>query len=101
MPSAPSSGLCGASSSANTAISAIEQRIKVGSTGNAPRRRETRGASGMASVPIAMTLFLQSDARIDHGIKDVDQQVDHHDHRPAQEHHCLHHREVAEGDALI
>src|SRR5262245_453218 len=99
--SEPISGSCGANEPANTATSAMPVKISVGSSGNPSRRKAMRGLSSIAGVSIAMASLLQSDAWIDQGIKDVDQQVHHHDHGAAEQHDGLHHGKVAKGDALV
>src|SRR6516162_10505805 len=55
----------------------------------------------MTPVRALMGSAPQSNARIDHGVDDVDQQIDDHDHGAPHDHHALYHREVAEGDPLI
>src|SRR5439155_10856917 len=107
----PISGLCGASWLAKTATKAIPTRITSGIIGTSPsraaRRTEKRGASGvcdgsgMTSAGMLMASALQPDARIDHGVQDVDEQVHDHDHEAAQDHDALDDWEVAEGDALV
>src|SRR6266851_618392 len=107
----PISGLCGASWLANTATRAMPTRITKGIIGTSPSRsarmavkRGARGArdgSTMTSAGVLMASALQPDARIDHGIQDVDEQVHDHDHEAAQDHDALDDREVAEGDALV
>src|SRR5216684_4218696 len=104
----PISGLCGASWLAKTATRAMIPRISSGTTGTSPSRSARiaakRGAGGgrrMTSAGMVMASALQPDARVDHGVKDVDEQVDDDDHRAAQDDDALDDREIAEGDALI
>src|SRR5229473_899478 len=107
----PISGLCGASWLAKTATRAMLTRITKGMIGTSPsraaRRAEKRGApgvcdgSGMTSAGMLMASALQPDARIDHGVQDVDEQVHDDDHEAAQDHDALDDWEVAEGDALV
>src|SRR6266480_4346647 len=97
-PSVPTSGLWGAMASARIATSATVTMIAVGMTGNPPVRS---AAKRQARLRLWARLPFIADPRIDDGIEDVDDQVDHHDHRAAQEHRRLHHREVTEGDAFV
>src|SRR5262245_994922 len=98
----PISGSCGATQSANIANSAMPPRINVGSTGKpSSRRGAKREETSAASVCTLMPLTLKPNARIDHGVEDVDQQVDDDDHGAAQQNDRLHHREIAGGDALV
>src|SRR5262249_5623364 len=43
----------------------------------------------------------QSDTGINHGVENVNQQIDHYDHGTAHQYNALDDREVAEGDAFI
>src|SRR4029453_16046472 len=100
--SEPISGSWGASALAKTATKAMPTRMNVGSMGKpSDRARAKREGSSTASVCIAMPSPLQSNARIDQGVEDVDQQVHRHDHDAAQQDHGLHDGEVAERDTLV
>src|SRR5262249_26942829 len=102
--SEPISGSKGATKLANVAVKAMPARISTGTSGNplSPRMSSVREVRGTAtSERIAMASALQPDAWIDHRVKDVDQQVHHHDHRSAEQNDGLDHGKVAEGDALV
>src|ERR1051326_7154693 len=43
----------------------------------------------------------QANARVDIGVQDVDDQVDHDDHDPRLHHHALHQREVTLENSLL
>src|SRR5215831_14217391 len=93
----PTSGLWGASTLAKIATSAIAIRIRVGINGKSPSRKETRrhrnrAATAMASawVLIDRPLPFQPDAGVDHGVKNVDQQIHHYDHGASQHDDALH-----------
>src|SRR5205809_4404184 len=98
-PSVPTSGLEGAIASAKIAISATATMIAVGMTGKPSARNGA--AKRQARVRVAERLPCISDPRVDNGVEDVHQEIDDHDHRAAQQDRRLHHREVAEGDALV
>ena len=79
----PTSGLCGASRLAKIAISAIAARIATGISGKSPSRNRRsaakRGGGGAKAYDIcrgAHGSALQSDARIDDRVEDIDHQVD-------------------------
>src|SRR5262249_61139853 len=101
--SEPTSGSQGASTPANVATKPMLTRIITGRSGkpSSPRTRSAREERGTASERIAMASGLQPNAWIDHGVKDIDQKIDDYDHGPSEQHHGLHHREIAERDALI
>src|SRR3989338_5614341 len=85
--------------SAKIAASATVTRIAVGTSGNPSIRKGA--ARRQARVRVAARLPFIPDPRVDDGVQDVHQEVDDHDHRPAEQDRRLHHREVAEGDALV
>src|ERR1043165_8618974 len=100
---------------ANTATSTNGTRIANGNSGRARPRRKQRGlppappGSGgptttarVCSPTTAMAyLFAQPDARIDVGIKDIDRQVDQHDHDAGFHDDPLHERKIALEDTLV
>ena len=65
----------------------------------APRRRGAVSRRGWRAVDIA-TGTSDPDARVQHGVGDVDQQVDQHVGRRGDQHHALHERVVAREDGL-
>src|SRR5690349_1736861 len=98
MPSEPTSGLCGASTSAPSASSTMKTRMATGTAGKLERRRaDGRGTSATTTAVLAFI----PDPRVDHAVEHVDQQVDEDDHAAAEEHGGLHDGEVAERDALV
>src|ERR1700693_3164638 len=77
-------------------------RMSTGSSGKPSiRMMSKREGRPTASVCRLMPSPLESDARIDHGVEDVNQQVHRHDHDAAQQYHGLNDGEVAEGYALV
>src|SRR5215470_12281198 len=80
--SEPTSGSQGASTPANVATKPMLTRIITGRSGkpSSPRTRSAREERGTASERIAMASGLQPNARIDHRVEDVDQEVHDHDH---------------------
>src|SRR5438270_6280513 len=103
----PTSGLWGASTFAKIAMKATPTRIKVGMKGKSPSRREVRrhrkrAARAMVSAWVLIgALPLQPDARIDHGVQYVDEQIHRYDHGAAHYYDALNHREVAERNAFV
>ena len=78
-----------------TRISSRHQR-EIAQPDRAERDGSATGEVDGVGCDVLMASPLQSDAGIDHGVEDVDQQVHHHDHGAAHHHDALHHREVAE-----
>src|SRR6266705_771094 len=91
--------------SANTAASVNGTRMSRGRSGKSRTHRRTwlgawtSNARGAAVVDMA-SLSGQPDAWVDVGVKDVDQQVDEHDHDAGEHNNALHEGEIALEDAL-
>src|SRR5919201_2838788 len=97
-PSSPTCGSCGAITSAKIASTANTSTMAIGKIGRPSRRSAGRRH---AVVTVAARLPFIADPRIDHGVHEVHREVDDHDHHAAENHRRLHHRKVAEGDALV
>src|SRR5947209_14332704 len=77
-------------------------RIKTGSSGKPSSRMKTEREGRLTtSERILMASSLQSYARIDHGIENIDQQVHRNDHGAAQEDDGLDHGKIPESDSLV
>src|SRR5215510_119071 len=101
--SVPTSGLWGATNSAKIARKASTTRIRIGITGRPSTRKAARRQATVSPAARlgAGALTLIADPRVDVGVEDVDDDVDDDDHGAAQHDRGLHHREVAERDALV
>src|SRR3954451_23509433 len=73
----PTSGLCGAITSANTASRVMAISKAAGMTGKSlSRARDSRGGPAVVRVVELIGSFLQPDARIDDGVDNVHHEVD-------------------------
>src|SRR5881628_2169058 len=101
--SEPTSGLCGAMNSANTAVNTSTSRIRIGNVGKpSVRKAARREANGSPAAGLgAAVLTLIANPRVDDAVEDVDHQADDDDHRAIHQDRGLHHGKVAEGDALV
>src|SRR2546421_3175384 len=97
-PSRPTWGSWGAITSAKIARSASTARMVIGTIGQPSRRKDARRPGNARTAAL---LALITDPRIDHGVHEIHREVDAHDHHAAEDDRRLHHREVAEGDALV
>src|SRR6266571_1957929 len=99
----PTSGLCGARKSANTAVKTNKLRRLSAMTGAprslaATRPQKDSATGGRASMSAGAITGLLSIAnpRINVGVENVHQEVDHNNRHPAQDRGRLHDREIPE-----
>src|SRR5262249_43475744 len=104
----PTSGLCGARKSANTAVKTSKLRRPSAMTGaprslaaTRPQKDRTTGRWASISVGAITGLLSIANPRINVGVENVHQEIDRHDRHPAQDGGRLHYREISKRDAFI